>query len=249
MSDAEAVAVLGVISSIISIVDGTKQVYEAATNAQGLPEAFRAIADRLPILRSILGSAKQHIDEGDVDENSCKGVKPVVKACEKKANKLDTLFQKAIPKDDVSDLERYYEAVKAYGKGNEVENLMKGMLEDVQLLACERGINTATKTQQMQIVEAVNEVSAVLPSVPEHVFQESGFANTNYGSGPQYNAQGNMSFQAMHDSTLLLVARCILVRTESFRAQTKFFAPIQMPLFHGHRISVRTSYHLLCFCT
>lgn len=50
MSGAEAIAVLGVISSIISIIDGTKKVYDAATNARGLPEAFREVADRLPII-------------------------------------------------------------------------------------------------------------------------------------------------------------------------------------------------------
>ncbi|MCJ1261200.1 Ankyrin-2 [Lobaria immixta] len=190
MSGTETFAVLGVISSIISIVDETKQVYDAATNTQGLPEAFRAIAGRLPIIRNILGSAKQHVDEGDVDEDSCKGVKHVVEACEKKAKKLETLFQKAIPKDGASDLERYYKSVKAHGKGNEVENLMKGMLQNVQLLACERGINTATKAQQAQIVKAITDVSAVLPSITEQVFQETGFTNTKYGSGTQYNARG-----------------------------------------------------------
>lgn len=131
MSGAEAIVVLGVISSIISIVDGTKQIYDAATNAQGLPEAFRDVADRLPIVKNILGSAKEYIDKGDVGEDSCKGVKHVVKACEKKAKKLDELFHKAIPADGASDVQRYYKAVKAYGKGDEVESLMKGMLEDV----------------------------------------------------------------------------------------------------------------------
>ena len=190
MSGVEAIAVLGVISSIISIVDATKKVYDAATDARGLPEAFRTVASRLPIIRNILGSAKQHIDEGGVDEDSCKGVKPVVEACEKKAEKLDTLFQKAIPKDGTRGFERYCKAVKQLGKGNEVENLMTGMLEDVQLLACERGIKTANKAQQDQIVEAVTELLAVLPSVPEHVYQDTGFTNTNTGSGTQYNAQG-----------------------------------------------------------
>lgn len=190
MSGAEAIAVLGVIASIISIVDGTKQVYDAATNAQGLPEAFREVAGRLPIVKNILNSTQQHIDRGDVDVDSCKGVKHVVEACETKAKKLDDLFHKAIPTDSASDLKRYYKAVKACGKGNEVENLMKGMLEDVQLLACERGMKTATKAQQEHIVKAITEVSAVLPSVPEHVFQETGFTNTNYGPGTQYNARG-----------------------------------------------------------
>jgi hypothetical protein len=125
MSGAEAILVLGVISSIIAIVDGTKQVYDAATNAQGLPEAFREVAGRLPIVMNILVSTKQSIDNGYADEDSCKGVKNVVEACEKKAKKLDELFHKAIPVDGVSDLKQYYRAVKVWGKGNEVENLMK----------------------------------------------------------------------------------------------------------------------------
>ncbi|KAL9117500.1 MAG: hypothetical protein Q9187_005963 [Circinaria calcarea] len=190
MSGAEAIAVLGVISSIIAVVDGIKQVYDAATNAQGLPEAFRGVAGRLPIVDNILGSTQQHINRGDVDGDSCEGVKHVVEACEKKAKQLDDLFRKAISTDGASGLKRYYKAVKAYGKGNEVENLMKGMLEDVQLLACERGMKTATKDQQEQIVKAITEVSAIQPSVPEHEFQETGFTNTNSGSGTQYNAQG-----------------------------------------------------------
>src|ERR1700722_12449628 len=103
MSGAEAIVVLGAISSIISIVDGTKQIYDTATNAQGLPEAFRDVAGRLPIVRNILGSAEQHSDKGDVDEDPCKGVKHVVEACEKKAKKLVELFHKAIPADGASD--------------------------------------------------------------------------------------------------------------------------------------------------
>ena len=190
MSGAEVIAVLGLISSIISIIDGTKQVYDAATNAQGLPEAFREVAGRLPIIGNTLDSTKQNIEEREVNNDSCKGVKHIVEACEEKAKKLQELFHKAIPADGASDLKRYYKAVRAWGKGSEVENLMKGMLEDVQLLTCERGMKTATRAQQEQIIKAITEVSAVSPSVPEQEFQEIGFTNANYGSGTQYNAQG-----------------------------------------------------------
>ena len=190
MAGAEVIAVLGVISSIISIVDGTKKVYDAATNAQGLPEAFREVAGRLPIIGNTLESTKQSIEERKDNNDSCKGVKHIVEACEEKARKLEDLFHKVIPAEGAADLKRYYKAVKAWGKGSEVENLMKGMLEDVQLLACEHGIKTATKDQQEQIIKAILEVSAVSPSVPEHEFQETGFTNTNYGSGTQYNARG-----------------------------------------------------------
>lgn len=81
--------------------------------------------------------------------------------------------------------------MKACGKGNEVENLMKGMLEDVQLLACEHGMKTAAQAQQEQIVKAIEELLAVAPSVPEGIFQETSFTANNYGSGTQtyYHAQ------------------------------------------------------------
>jgi hypothetical protein len=190
MSGAEAILVLGVISSIISIIDGTKQVYSAATNAQGLPGAFREVVARLPIVQNILSSAKHHIVEGHADEDSCKGVKLVVDACEKKAEKLDGLFHKVISADGASDLKRYYKAVKAYGKGNEVEKLMKGILEDVQLLSCEHGMKTATKAQQEQLTQAITEVSAVTPSVPEQDFQETGITANYSEAGIQYIAQG-----------------------------------------------------------
>lgn len=163
MSGAEAILVLGVISSIISIVDGIKQVYDAATDAQGLPKAFREVAARLPIVENILSAAKQHIEEGRVNEDSCKGVKPTIDACEKRARELDELFRKVIAVDGATDLKRYYKAVRAYGKGNEVEKLMKGILEDVQLLSCEHGMKTATKAQQEQIVQAITEVGLSMP--------------------------------------------------------------------------------------
>lgn len=186
MSGAEAIAVLAVISSIISIVDGTKQIYDAATNAEGLPEAFREVAGRLPIVTNILDASKQYIKEGDVNEDSCKGVKHVIEACQEKAKKLDDLFQKVIPGDSASRRQRYVSAVRTLGKGNEVEKLMKGILEDVQLLACERDMKIA-KVQQEQIAKAIAEVSAVPPSVPEN---EASFTANYSGSGTQYNAQG-----------------------------------------------------------
>lgn len=119
-------------------------------------------------------------------------MKGIIETCETKAKKLDDLFHKALPADGASDLTRYYKAVKACGKGNEVENLMKGMLEDVQLLASERGMKTATQAQQEQIVKAIEELLAVPPSVPEHIFQETSFTANNSGSGTQtnYHAQG-----------------------------------------------------------
>lgn len=66
MSGAEAAFVVGLISGVISIIDATKTVYDAAKGAKGQPEAFRQVAVRLPLVIDILRSAKtraQALDE------------------------------------------------------------------------------------------------------------------------------------------------------------------------------------------
>ncbi len=59
MSGAEAILVLGAISSAISIIDRMKQIYDMAADAEGLPETFREIAERLPLVQTILASAQK----------------------------------------------------------------------------------------------------------------------------------------------------------------------------------------------
>jgi hypothetical protein len=190
MPGAEAAAVLGLISSVISIIAGAKKFYDATTSSEGLPEAFREVANRLPIITDILAAAERRIQKGYVAEDSCKGVKQVIKACQEKAKRLEDLFRKVIPSDNASRRERYLSAVRTLGKGNEVEKLMKGILENVLLLACEHNMEIATKDQLEQIAKAIREVSAIPPSVPENGFQEASFTANFYGSGTQYNAQG-----------------------------------------------------------
>ncbi|KAH8591628.1 SesA protein [Bisporella sp. PMI_857] len=191
MLGTEAIAVLGVIASIISIIDGTKQVYDAATNAQGLPEAFCEVAARLPIVRNILASAKRHIGEEDTDEDSCKEVKDIVEGCGKKAKKLEELFQKVISADGASRAERYVSAARTLGKGSRVETLMKGILEDVQLLAINYSMTTVTDNQRKEVAEAIKEVTALPPSIPEHAIEGIGFTAIHSGSGSINQAQGD----------------------------------------------------------
>ena len=57
-------------------------------------KAFQEVASRLPIVTNILDAAMQYSREGDVSEDYYKGVKQAVKACQRKAKKLDDLFHK-----------------------------------------------------------------------------------------------------------------------------------------------------------
>jgi hypothetical protein len=164
MSGAEAILVLGVISSVISIIDGIKQVYDAAADAEGLPDTFREVAGRLPLVKTILAAAQQQIDGGKADEASCKAMRPVIEACEEKSKKLDVLFRKVVPPDDASRLDRYFKAARTLGKGSQVESLMKGMLEDLQLLANNHGIKTVTTEQITKAISFLSKSPLIVTS-------------------------------------------------------------------------------------
>jgi hypothetical protein len=198
MSGAEFIAVAGVISSIITIVDGIKQVVDAASEVEGLPKAFRQASNKLPLVSDILEATKHSFEADDVSSVE-KSVTLVVNDCKEKWKTLNDLFDKVIPEEEASRLERYYMAVKTLGKGGKVESLMKGILEDIQLLATiktmttknvEKVIKTVTVVQEEKVGMAITDVAAWPSSVPDDIFQEGTYTFNNYGTG-QYIAQDN----------------------------------------------------------
>ena len=59
MSGAEVSLVLGLISSVITIIRTSQDVYDAAKNTQGLHEAFRKVAENVPLVLGTLRAAEQ----------------------------------------------------------------------------------------------------------------------------------------------------------------------------------------------
>ncbi|KAM5348925.1 hypothetical protein ACJ41O_008748 [Fusarium nematophilum] len=163
MSGAE---VIGLISGIISIVDAAVKVYTATTNASGLPEAFHDVAKRLPLVHETLQTAGGHLNTTNPDEAFYKAMKPVLEGCKDKATRLAEIFEKAIPHADASRMERYLLAARTLGKGSTVESLMKGILDDVQLLAGNRVTKLATEAEIGELIRAAREVSAIPTSLP-----------------------------------------------------------------------------------
>jgi hypothetical protein len=98
MSGAEAGFVVGLISGVISIIEATKTVYDAAKDAKGQPEAFRQVAARLPLIIEILHSAKERAQA--LDETAQEALEPILESCKAKAEDLKKIFQKVIRKDD-----------------------------------------------------------------------------------------------------------------------------------------------------
>jgi len=167
MSGAEAAGlVIGIISGIIAVIDETMKVYDAATDASGLPEVFRDVAKRLPFVQDTLQAAQGHL-ETNLDKASCNAMKPVLEGCKEKANRLAAIFEKVVPPADASRTDRYLLAARTLGKGDTVESLMKGILDDIHLLTSNRTINLPTRAEIAALIRvAIAEVSAIPPSLP-----------------------------------------------------------------------------------
>ncbi|KAJ6257759.1 Vegetative incompatibility protein [Drechslerella dactyloides] len=200
MSGAEFVAVASVVSSMIAIADGIKQVVEAAVDAEGLPKVFRRAAQKLPIISDILKKARSTLEKTGASKIEL-SIKQTIDDCEENWRQLKDLFEKVIPQDGAPRLERYYKAVKTLGKGGKVENLMKAILESLQLLTNfkiitamgQAGIDAVEDKEKLD--EGLQEVSGWESSVPDDVFEEGGnYTLTVSGSG-HHISQGQNSTQ------------------------------------------------------
>ena len=152
------------------------------------------VAGRLPFVLNILISAEQSITRGNINEESCRAVKGVAEECKRKAKELDEIFQEIRPKDGASRSERVIKRAKENSKGYKVGKLMRGILEDVQLLASR--IEIADKTLIEQLSAAITEMAALASSDPKPTLQETEtMTSYHFGSGTQHNAQGRFIAQ------------------------------------------------------
>ncbi|KAN0117092.1 putative beta transducin-like protein [Hyaloscypha variabilis] len=186
MSGAEAGFVVGLISAVISIIEAAKTVYDAAKDAKGQPEAFRQVAARLPLVIDIIRSATRKIQS--LEETAQEALEHIVKSCKAKAEKLHEIFQKVIRKDDDKWYDRYKKALGTLWKGDKVECLMEGILKDIQVLACERLMGTATEAEEKEIEEAIKQMDGM----PSSLQDEAGDAlhQQHSGSGDNIGATG-----------------------------------------------------------
>jgi hypothetical protein len=174
----EAGTVVGLISGVISIIDVTKTIYDAAKDAKGQPEAFRQVAARLPLVRELLQRAIGGTQK--LNETEQEALELILQSCEERVESLNKLFRRVIRKDDDKWYNRYRKAIATVTKGKKVESLMREILEDIQVIACEKLEGTATSAQIKELEQAIKEMR----EMPSSLTDEAGsVTQTSSGSG------------------------------------------------------------------
>lgn len=187
MSGIEAAGLaLGIISAIISIIDATHQVYEAVKDEAGLPTNFKKSAAKLPLISKLLEDAERYVEAAD--EAAKTAFAATLDNCKAQAIQLQELFNKVMPEDGESRWDRYVKAARTIGKGGRVENLVGGILGDLQLLATRYPEVSSPRTKE-KLAKAVEEVTKMEPSLPDGFEQMPTYAH--YGSGAQNNNTGD----------------------------------------------------------
>lgn len=151
MSGAEGAFVIGLISSVILIIEAAKKVYDAAGDAKGQPEAFRQVAAQLPLVIEILRSAKK--SASTLDDTVQEASERILKSCKSKAEQLQEIFQKVIRNDDDKWFDRY---MKAPSRGRVLASHGICISHGPALGSCTRTrtINSPVRSRSIHLVNA-----------------------------------------------------------------------------------------------
>jgi hypothetical protein len=103
---AEALAVVGVVSSIVGLVDFGSKVLHRLNDFQSsrgeIPETFKHVKDELPILLETLYQTKVAVEKGGIKEETKKAVLLVVNGCQTQITLLDNLIARSLPREEDS---------------------------------------------------------------------------------------------------------------------------------------------------
>lgn len=177
----EASLVLSLISSIIDIFEAAQEIYDAASDAQGLPKKFRAAADQIPLVYHTLGLAEQNISARNVTEEALLSARPVLDRCKESASNLKDIFAKNIPAKDAPKAERLKKAMGLKMKSNKVKENIEEVLKSMELLA---------QNQIFQDAEALKDIKEAIEHLSNLTDEEKQPQFVSHGPGA---IMGNIS--------------------------------------------------------
>lgn len=138
MSGAEALAVVGIIANIIALVQLTEdivsRVKDFSGGAEDTPKVFRDLSLILPLVANTLSRTKTRVDNGEVDEATCKAILPVVDGCRIKVTELKDILARFAPVEGTSKLAVVWKAVSSTFVERKVQRIAVAIRDYIQVL-------------------------------------------------------------------------------------------------------------------
>jgi hypothetical protein len=165
---AEALVVIGIIANVIALVDFSRDILDRAGDFGGkvknVPKAYRDLKVILPLVGDTLGKTKEKADAGDLDDATCKAIKPVLQGCETKLAELKAIFEKVVPPEGASHFTVFVKAISSVGKDKKVEAIAKAILDYVAVLTYHHAEAAGlSRTEKESIITAMSSMSLHAP--------------------------------------------------------------------------------------
>lgn len=134
----EAAAVVGLVASIASLVDLSAKIvsrlHEFTSKSSDVPESFRSLWTRLPLLTVTLQHIQSQAKAGNLPHDVTKTLKAVVDNTFELVSTVQICLLKVLPSDGASKLERALKGLKSLAKENEVQQALEKIYKNNDLL-------------------------------------------------------------------------------------------------------------------
>ncbi|KAK0516318.1 hypothetical protein JMJ35_000921 [Cladonia borealis] len=165
---AEAAAVIGLVASIATLVELTAKVvsrlHEFSSKSSEVPESFRSLSTRLPLLMVTLQHIQSQAKDGRFPDDVTKTLEAVVDDTSRQVSDIQISLSKVLPSDGASKFERALKALKSLAKEDKVQRALEKIYGNNDILVLHqttRHVDTGDR-----ILEALSKLSVTPPTLP-----------------------------------------------------------------------------------
>jgi hypothetical protein len=150
---AEALAVVGVVASIVQLVDfGAKVLHrlnDFQSSCREIPKVFQQVKAELPILLETLDQTKAAVEKGSIKEETKKALLLVVRGCQSQIATLDNLISISLPQEDDSWRKRTGKAILSLRQDSKVNRITATLRTHIQSLYRVAALSTLQTANSM----------------------------------------------------------------------------------------------------
>jgi hypothetical protein len=145
---AEALAVVGVVSSIVQLVDfGSKvllRLNDFQSTARDTPKTFQHIKAELPVLLNTLKQTRSAIENDSLSDETQAALLPAIDGCRVQVDLLNTMIEKVLPLPSDSWGERSRKTISSLRQDGKVQKIRTDLQGYIQALTYYHAASSST---------------------------------------------------------------------------------------------------------
>ena len=152
---AEALAIVGLVSSIVQFVDFSLKIVHRLngfhSSLDDVPKSFRDIKIELPLLVDTLERTKKQTEDGCFSKNTQEAIWSVVKGCQSQVERLNGVLEETLPIKGDSSWKRGKKALLSISQEKNVQQITTTFRNYVQTLTYHQATGSSIGTYQTSL--------------------------------------------------------------------------------------------------